>query len=76
MAVRYIVGRAGKGKTYRIFEEIKQRLQENQGEKLILLVPEQYTLQAERDLLEHLQVPGIMKVEVLSIRRMGSTGFE
>ncbi len=71
MSVRYILGRAGAGKTHQIFEEIKKNLEANSGEKLILLVPEQYTLQAERDLLKSLDTPGIMGVEVLSISRLG-----
>ncbi len=72
MSVRYILGRAGMGKSHYIFEEIKKKLAENSGEKLILLVPEQYTLQAERDLLKSLDNPGIMGVEVLSISRLGN----
>ncbi|KUG03977.1 atp-dependent nuclease, subunit b [hydrocarbon metagenome] len=71
LSVRYILGRAGVGKTHYIFEEIKKKLEENSGEKLILLVPEQYTLQAERDLLKSLDTLGIMGVEVLSISRLG-----
>jgi len=71
VSVRFILGRAGKGKTYQIFQEIKKKLDEDSGQKLILLVPEQYTLQAERDLLESLDTPGIMGVEVLSISRLG-----
>ncbi len=72
MSVKYILGRAGKGKTQYIFQEIKKKLAENKGERLILLVPEQYTLQAERDLLKSLDTPGIMGVEVLSISRLGN----
>lgn len=72
MLVKYILGRAGMGKTHYIFQEIKKNLAENKGEKLILLVPEQYTLQAERDLLKSLDTPGIMGVEVLSISRLGN----
>lgn len=71
MSVRFVLGRAGVGKSYTIFEEIKQELALNHGKRLILLVPEQYTLQAERDLLKSLDVPGIMGIEVLSISRLG-----
>ena len=37
---------------------------------VILLVPEQYTLQAERELIAGLKLPGLMDVEVLSPRRL------
>lgn len=67
MKIRYLTGRAGQGKSSFIYREIKKSLQENRQEKLILLVPEQFTLQAERDLLASLNEPGIMQVEVMSI---------
>lgn len=70
MSIKYIVGRSGKGKSHYIFNEIEEYLQQGSDESLILLVPEQFTLQAERDLIQKLDLPGIMQVEVLSISRM------
>lgn len=70
MSIRYVFGRSGKGKTHYILEEIKKRLQEDPDHKLILIVPDQFTLQAERDLMEKLDLPGILKVEVLSFTRL------
>jgi ATP-dependent helicase/nuclease subunit B len=70
LSIRYIFGRSGKGKTHYIFEEIKERLKVDPEHKLILIVPEQFTLQAERDLMEKLKLPGILKVEVLSFTRL------
>ena len=64
LAIHYIVGRSGSGKTMKIYGEIGQALRS--GEKgLILMVPEQFTLQAERDLIQYLDLPGILDVEVL-----------
>ncbi|MBQ8557028.1 MAG: PD-(D/E)XK nuclease family protein [Clostridia bacterium] len=40
------------------------------GERVILLVPEQYTLQAERELVEGLALPGLIDIDVLSPRRL------
>ena len=40
------------------------------GEQIALLVPEQYTLQAERDLLRDLEVPGFFRIDVLSPSRL------
>lgn len=37
---------------------------------MVLLVPEQYTFQAERDLIEVLETGGILKTEVLSFQRL------
>ncbi|MEA4997840.1 MAG: PD-(D/E)XK nuclease family protein [Candidatus Limiplasma sp.] len=40
-----------------------------QGKPSILLVPEQFTLQAERELLERLRLPGFFTIDVLSPTR-------
>ncbi|HHT50732.1 MAG TPA: helicase-exonuclease AddAB subunit AddB [Eubacteriaceae bacterium] len=70
MSVKYILGRAARGKTHRVFEDIKLILKNTENERLILVVPEQYTLQAERDLIQYLNTPGIMRIEVLSFTRL------
>ena len=41
-----------------------------QRQRIILLVPEQYTLQAERELIEGLKRPGLIDLDVLSPRRL------
>ncbi len=40
------------------------------GEKCILLVPEQFTLQAERQLMDQLRLPGFFDLQVLSPSRL------
>ncbi|NLD33489.1 MAG: hypothetical protein GX653_01100 [Clostridiales bacterium] len=46
------------------------------GGRVVLLVPEQYTLQAERDLMGDLQLPGFFRLEVLSPSRLAYRVFE
>ena len=75
MLLRYITGRAGAGKSWQVYSEIHKALSLPIDKPLILLVPEQYTLQAERDLIQHLQVNGIMQVEVLSFTRLANRVF-
>lgn len=76
MTVKYIMGRACKGKSHFILNEISENLCNTGDEKLFLLVPEQFTLQAERDLIEKLALPGIMQIEVLSFTRLAERVFE
>ena len=40
------------------------------GRNLILYVPEQYTLQAERDLIRGLKLPGLLDIRVISPRKL------
>jgi len=75
IAIRYIVGRSGSGKSERVRQEIKQSLGEGGQDHLILLVPEQFTLQSERDLITKLNLPGIIRVEVLSFTRLATRVF-
>ena len=41
-----------------------------EGRKLVLYVPEQYTLQAERDLIAGLDLPGLLEIQVVSPRKL------
>lgn len=68
--VRYILGRGATGKTQKIYGEIKEELKNNDTNKLILLVPEQFTLEGEADLISKMDLQGIMRLEVLSFSRM------
>lgn len=65
--VRIIGGRAG-----RLLSHILPQIGEcrRAGTRVILLVPEQYTLQAEREIITSLQLPGLLDIEVLSPRRL------
>lgn len=70
MSLRVILGRAGSGKTSLCLSEIKARIEEGSEHPIVLLVPEQFTFQAERKLVSVLETGGILKTEVLSFRRM------
>ena len=75
MSLRFIYGRSGSGKTYRCLQEIKERIESGAAYPLVLLVPEQFTFQAERDLIRVLKTGGILKAEVLSFRRLSFRTF-
>lgn len=70
MSLQFIFGRAGSGKSYHCFNQMKSKILEDNSKKYVLLVPEQYTFQAENDLIKILKTGGILKTEVLSFRRM------
>ena len=67
MQVQILGGRAGAMLPYMLPMIAQARAQDT---PVILLVPEQYTLQAERELIRGLQLPGLMDIEVLSPRRL------
>lgn len=74
MSLRFIYGRAGSGKTYYCLNEIKSCLKDEK-EQLILLVPEDFSFQAEKELLRTVGDKGITKAKVLSFKRMAYAVF-
>lgn len=75
MSLRFIYGRAGSGKSFYCLNDIKDKINKNTEAPLILLVPEQFSLQAERNLVEMIETGGIIKAEVLSFKRMAYKVF-
>ena len=71
MSLRFIVGRAGAGKTRVCLDEVKERiLAAPDGPPLIVLVPEQASFQTEYALTSEIGIKGFMRVQVLSFRRL------
>ncbi|MGI6358660.1 MAG: helicase-exonuclease AddAB subunit AddB [Bacillota bacterium] len=71
MSLRLILGRAGSGKSTHIYREISQLVDADpHGEPLWLLVPEQSTSQAERNLSAAEATPGLMRARVVSFQRL------
>lgn len=76
MSVRYILGRSGAGKTHFCLQEIA-KAQEKQGDHpLIWIVPEQFSLQSEKDLIAATPQKGLMRAQVLSFQRLAYRIFE
>lgn len=75
MSLRIIYGRAGSGKSSFCLEDIKSKLQSGAAEQYIIIVPEQFSLQAEQRLVRALGASGINGVEVLSFRRLAYRVF-
>lgn len=67
--IRYILGRTGSGKSNFVHKSILEKIN-SKTEKLFLIVPEQYTLQAELELINDMNVNGIIDIEVMSFNRL------
>jgi ATP-dependent helicase/nuclease subunit B len=75
MSLRLVYGRAGSGKSSFCLNDIKAKHNDGENTSLILVVPEQFTLQAEKNLVKAMGSGGIMRAEVLSFRRMAYRVF-
>lgn len=71
LSLRFILGRAGSGKTTCCLDAIRRDLERAiEGKNLILLVPEQATFQNELELASTPFLNGIIRAQVLSFRRL------
>ncbi|WP_163195108.1 helicase-exonuclease AddAB subunit AddB [Clostridium thermarum] len=75
MSLRFIYGRGGSGKSHYCLQEIKENILRGVNHKLVLLVPEQFSFQSERNLLKVVGATGITKAEVLSFKRLAHRVF-
>jgi helicase-exonuclease AddAB, AddB subunit len=74
MSLRFIYGRAGSGKSFFCLNEIKKDVKDC-SRPIILLVPEDFSFQAEKDLLNAVGEMGIINAQVLSFKRMAYKVF-
>ena len=85
MGLRIVYGRAGSGKTSFCYDEIRNSINNsNTGvdssaqdaqKPVLLIVPEQFSLQAEKNLARLSGAAGICRAEVLSFRRLAFRVF-
>ena len=54
MALNIILGASGSGKTTRCFEEIDKKIKSEADSKMFMLVPEQFTFEGEKKLIDKL----------------------
>jgi ATP-dependent helicase/nuclease subunit B len=70
MAVQFILGRSGTGKTSYCVRAIADALLESSEQSLLFLVPEQATYQAERAILADKRIAGYHRLHILSFDRL------
>ncbi len=77
MAVQYIFGSAGVGKSYELLKRIKGLAKKEPRTKFLVIVPEQFTLQTQKDFVMLSDTDrGIMNIDVLSFLRLACRVFE
>lgn len=70
MSLRFCFGPSGSGKSHRIYEEIMQRAAEEPGRNFLIIVPDQFTMQTQKDLVIRSDRDGILNIDVLSFGRL------
>lgn len=78
MGLKFVLGRGGIGKTSFMLNEIKKRVQDNETSPVILLVPEQYSFEMEKNMSKLFQgeeKDKYLRSRVLSFKTMSSIVF-
>ncbi len=70
MSLRFYFGPSGSGKSHRIYEEIMQRAAQEPWRNFLIIVPDQFTMQTQKDLVMRSDRGGILNIDVLSFGRL------
>lgn len=76
MSLSFIYGPAGAGKSSFIQDQLIQRADAEPGRNFLLIVPDQFTMQTQSDIVRRHPRQGIMNVDVLSFGRLSHRIFE
>ena len=76
MSLQFIIGSSGIGKTHYACQRIIQESLENPGKLYYIIVPEQFTMQTQKNVVEMHPGKGILNIDVLSFQRLAYRVFE
>lgn len=75
MGLRFYIGASGSGKSYRLYSDIIKEAVENPRRNFLIVVPEQFTMQTQLELVRRHPNRGIMNIDVLSFGRLAHRIF-
>lgn len=70
MALQFVFGGSGSGKSTYVYEQIIQQSLQQERQNFFILVPDQFTMQTQMDLVTRHPRGGIMNIDVLSFGRL------
>lgn len=76
MSLQLILGNSGSGKSHLLYEKIIEESRKHPEHNYMVIVPEQFTMQTQKDLVMQHPDRGIMNIDVLSFRRLAHRIFE
>mgnify|MGYP002627713819 CR=1 FL=1 len=76
MSLQFIFGNSGSGKSHYLYQHIVEESIRHPEKNYLVLVPEQFTMQTQKDLCMAHPRGGIMNIDVLSFGRLAHRVFE
>ena len=74
--LRFCLGPSGSGKSHKLYEEIIRKSMEDSSRNYLIIVPDQFTMQTQMDIVKMHPDQGIMNIDVLSFGRLSHRIFE
>ncbi|HHX11553.1 MAG TPA: helicase-exonuclease AddAB subunit AddB [Clostridiales bacterium] len=76
MSLQLFLGSAGSGKSYQLYREVIEQSKKDMGTNYLIIVPEQFTLQTQKDIVTMHPDHGVMNVDILSFLRFAFRVFD
>lgn len=76
LALQFILGGSSSGKSYKAYSKIISEAAKDKNAGFFVIVPEQFTMQTQRDLVMMSEKKGISNIDVLSFMRLAYRVFE
>nr|WP_308742609.1 helicase-exonuclease AddAB subunit AddB [uncultured Anaerocolumna sp.] len=76
MSLQLILGSSGAGKSYQLYKEVISKSMDNPDTNYLVIVPEQFTLQTQKDIVSMHPNRGTMNIDILSFLRLAYRIFD
>lgn len=76
MGLKFYIGASGSGKSYILYDRIITESQKNPRINYLIVVPDQFTMQTQLEMVKKHPNKGIMNIDVLSFGRLSHRVFE
>ena len=76
MSLQFIFGNSGAGKSYTLFRSVIEDSIRHPDQSYLVIVPEQFTMQTQKELVRLHPDGGILNIDILSFERLAYRVFE
>lgn len=76
MSLQFIIGGSGSGKTRRLYEDLIEQAINAPSVRFFAIVPEQFTMQTQKDIVTLHPRHGVMNIDIVSFERLAYRIFE
>ena len=76
MSLQFVLGKSGSGKSFGMYKKYADMAKSNTGRQYLVIVPEQFTLQTQKNMVSSSKGNVILNLDVLSFERLSHRIFD